>query len=68
MNLEPPGVQFAGNSAEWIMEEPNNGWPNTSLPKFAQVQFNGALAAALCRCQAAISSSIADKCASTALN
>jgi hypothetical protein len=45
INLKPPPtVQFAANSAEWIMEAPNGGWPNTSLPKFTQIQFGNAFA------------------------
>ncbi len=37
--LPPPGVSFAGQSAEWIMEAPNTGVPVTSLPKFTEVKF-----------------------------
>jgi Peptidase A4 family len=45
LNLKPPPtVQFAANNAEWIMELPNGGWPNTSLPKFSQIQFGDAFA------------------------
>jgi hypothetical protein len=43
LNLKPPPtVQFAANNAEWIMELPNGGWPNTSLPKFTPIQFGEA--------------------------
>jgi hypothetical protein len=45
LNLKlPPTVQFAANNAEWIMELPNGGWPNTSLPKFTPIQFGEAFA------------------------
>jgi Peptidase A4 family len=45
LNLKPPPtVQFAANNAEWIMELPNGAWPNTSLPKFSQIQFGDAFA------------------------
>jgi hypothetical protein len=45
LNLKPPPtVQFAANSAEWIMESPSFGWPATELPKFTQIQFGNAFA------------------------
>jgi hypothetical protein len=45
LNLKlPPTVQFAANNAEWIMELPNGGRPNTSLPKFTPIQFGEAFA------------------------
>jgi hypothetical protein len=40
----PPGASFSGNVAEWIMEAPNTGEPNTSLPRFTPVVFSAALA------------------------
>jgi hypothetical protein len=38
----PPGAAFAGNSIEWIMEAPDSGEPDTSLPEFTPVIFNPA--------------------------
>jgi hypothetical protein len=40
----PPGASFSGNSAEWIMEAPNNGEPGTSIPRFTPVVFSTAFA------------------------
>ncbi len=40
----PPNASFAGNSAEWIMEAPDNGEPYSSLPRFTPVQFTWAFA------------------------
>lgn len=40
----PPGASFKGDSVEWIMEAPNGGLPNTSLPSFTPVTFTSALA------------------------
>jgi hypothetical protein len=39
----PPGATFSGNSAEWIMEAPDGGETNASLPRFTPVQFSTAL-------------------------
>ncbi len=36
----PPGAQFAGNSAEWIMEAPDRGLPVAQLPLFTSVLFD----------------------------
>ena len=38
----PPAASFDGNSAEWIMEAPSGGLPNSSLPSFTPVQFTNA--------------------------
>jgi len=40
----PPGASFDGNSAEWIMEAPDFGLPNSALHSFTPVQFTSALA------------------------
>ncbi|MCU7756879.1 G1 family endopeptidase (plasmid) [Bacillus cereus] len=40
--VPPPGATFNGASIEWIMEAPDNGLPNSSLPKFTPVHFTGA--------------------------
>ncbi|MCP3720802.1 G1 family glutamic endopeptidase [Paraburkholderia sp. CNPSo 3281] len=40
----PPGATFDGNSAEWIMEAPDGGLPNSELPSFTPVQFTTAFA------------------------
>jgi len=40
----PPGANFNGQSAEWIMEAPDGGEPTSSLPKFTPVTFTSALA------------------------
>jgi hypothetical protein len=40
----PPGATFKGNSVEWIMEAPDSGEPESSLPKFSPVQFTSAIA------------------------
>jgi len=40
----PPGANFNGQSAEWIMEAPDGGEPTSSLPKFSPVTFTSALA------------------------
>lgn len=40
----PPGASFNGQSCEWIMEAPDGGEPNSSLPKFTPVTFTSALA------------------------
>jgi hypothetical protein len=42
--VNPPGASFNGSSAEWIMENPNGGWPTSSLAQFTQVFFNNAFA------------------------
>jgi hypothetical protein len=39
----PPGASFNGTSAEWIMEAPDGGYPNSALPKFTEVKFTTAL-------------------------
>jgi len=39
----PPGANFNGDTAEWIMEAPDGGEPFTSIPKFAPVQFTSAI-------------------------
>jgi len=40
MTLAPPkGATFAGNTIEWIMEDPNGGEPDAALAKFTQVEF-----------------------------
>jgi hypothetical protein len=39
----PPGATFKGNSIEWVMEAPDGGEPESSLPKFSQVQFTSAI-------------------------
>jgi hypothetical protein len=38
----PPGATFSGNSVEWIVEAPNTGEPDTSLPRFTPVTFTSA--------------------------
>ena len=40
----PPGANFNGTTAEWIMEAPNFGWPKSSLPKFTPLNFTDAFA------------------------
>ncbi|MBB2890638.1 G1 family glutamic endopeptidase [Flexivirga oryzae] len=40
----PPGATMSGNSVEWIMEAPNSGEPDTSLPAFTPVDFSSAIA------------------------
>ncbi len=41
----PSGASFSGNSAEWIMEDPDGGEAtNTSLARFTPVTFTSALA------------------------
>jgi hypothetical protein len=40
----PPNASFNGTSAEWIMEAPDGGWPNTALPKFTPIVFEEAFA------------------------
>ncbi len=42
--VPPPGASFNGSSTEWIMENPNNGWPTSSLAQFTQLFFNNAFA------------------------
>jgi hypothetical protein len=42
--VPPPGASFDGSSAEWIMEAPDGGYPNSALPKFGLVNFTSALA------------------------
>ncbi|CAL8481769.1 G1 family glutamic endopeptidase [Caballeronia sp. S22] len=42
--MPPPGATFSGNCAEWIMEAPDNGYPNSALPKFTDVRFTDAVA------------------------
>lgn len=42
--VPPPTASFNGSSAEWIMENPNGGWPTSSLAQFTQVFFNNAFA------------------------
>jgi hypothetical protein len=42
--VPPPGANFNGQSAEWIMEAPDGGTPNTELPKFTPVVFTDAFA------------------------
>jgi hypothetical protein len=39
----PPGATFAGNSAEWIMEDPDGGEPGTALAEFTPVVFTSAI-------------------------
>jgi hypothetical protein len=39
----PPGATFKGNSIEWIMEAPDGGEPESSLPKFTPVTFTDAI-------------------------
>ena len=39
----PPGATFKGNSIEWIMEAPDGGEPESSLPKFTPVTFTSAI-------------------------
>ena len=38
----PPGATFNGSSAEWIMESPNGGEPESSLPIFTPLVFTSA--------------------------
>jgi hypothetical protein len=40
----PPGASFSGQSVEWIMEAPDGGEPNSSMPRFSPVVFTSALA------------------------
>ncbi len=40
----PPGATATGNTVEWIMEAPDGGEPNSSLPKFTPVVFTSAVA------------------------
>jgi hypothetical protein len=40
----PPGATFAGNTVEWIMEDPDGGEPGTALVKFTPVVFTSAMA------------------------
>lgn len=40
----PPGAAFNGSSYEWIMEAPDGGEPNVSLPAFTPVVFTSAAA------------------------
>jgi len=40
----PPNADFAGNTVEWIMEDPNGGEDYTSLAKFTPVIFTSAIA------------------------
>jgi len=40
----PPGANFNGSSVEWIMEDPDSGWPKASLAKFTPVNFTDAFA------------------------
>lgn len=40
----PPNADFAGNTVEWIMEDPNGGEDETSLTKFTPVIFTSAIA------------------------
>ncbi len=42
----PPGATFKGNTIEWIMEAPDGGEPESSLPKFTPVTFTSAIACA----------------------
>ncbi len=35
----PPGATFAGNTIEWIMEDPNSHEPGTALASFTPVSF-----------------------------
>jgi hypothetical protein len=42
--LPPAGASFSGSSAEWILEAPNGGFPNTELPAFTPVEFTSAVA------------------------
>lgn len=39
----PPGATNSGNTIEWIMEAPDGGEPNSSLPEFTPVVFLAAL-------------------------
>jgi hypothetical protein len=38
----PTGASFTGDTAEWIMEAPDNGEPTSSLPRFSPVIFSTA--------------------------
>jgi hypothetical protein len=40
----PPGATFNGSTAEWIMEAPDGGEPNSSIPRFTTVLFSVASA------------------------
>jgi len=40
----PPGATFKGNTVEWIMEAPDGGEPESSLPAFTPVNFTSAMA------------------------
>jgi Peptidase A4 family/Fungal fucose-specific lectin len=40
----PPGASFNGSTAEWIMEAPDTGEPNSSIPRFTTVVFSVASA------------------------
>jgi Peptidase A4 family len=40
----PPNANFAGNTVEWIMEDPDGGEDATSLAKFTPVIFTSAIA------------------------
>ncbi len=42
--VPPTGASFNASDAEWIMEAPDGGEPNSSLPSFTPVQFTTALA------------------------
>jgi len=39
----PPGATFNASSCEWIMEAPDGGEPNSSLPAFTPVVFTNAV-------------------------
>ncbi len=41
---QPPGAAAQGNTVEWVMEAPDGGEPNSSLPKFTPVKFTSAFA------------------------
>ena len=42
--VPPPGATASGNTIEWIMEAPDTGEPESSLPKFTPVVFTSAVA------------------------
>jgi Peptidase A4 family len=44
MLLAPPGAMAQGNTVEWVMEAPDFGEPNSSLPSFTPVVFTSAVA------------------------
>ncbi len=51
--VPPPGADFNGQSAEWILEVPGGGEGYYSLPAFTPLTFSGAVA---CNCSSDLSS------------